>query len=119
MVGDSLQIAELLPETIGRACGLVRLSKPEKVEGDDAAACGNEQGNQIIVDVQVVRKTVHEHEGGTGALVVARVNFALLRWNMMLDEGRFADSRRRCGFRHFIFPSTLSCIYNIVGKCSR
>jgi hypothetical protein len=45
--------------------------------------------NQLIVDVQVVGETVHEHKGGSGARVFACVDSSLFPRNIVFDEGWF------------------------------
>lgn len=54
-IDDRLQVAELLAEGVGRACGLVGLAEAQEVERDDAPSPRRQMGDQIVVDMQIIR----------------------------------------------------------------
>ena len=80
------QIAKLLAEAIGRSVRLVGRPKSQEVEGDNPAPALHQEGNQIIIDVQVVRKAVHQHERRPRALIVLRIERSLRARNAAFDK---------------------------------
>src|SRR5277367_4015374 len=71
---DRFEITQLLPEAVAGAGRLVGSAVPEEIERDDSPSRRDQMRNQRIVDMEVVWKTVQEHERGTGA----RIDLALL-----------------------------------------
>jgi hypothetical protein len=90
-VDDGAEVAELLREIVDGAGGLVRLAEAEEVEADDAPARAREVGHELVVNVQVVGEAVHQHEGGTGARVVAHVQLAVRAGDAVFDVPRRGD----------------------------
>src|SRR5580698_7664791 len=89
-LNDGFQIAKLLLEAVGCAGRLVGGAKAEEIERDDASAARRQVGNKIVIDVQVVGETVHQHEGRTRTVVIARIEASLAARNVMLGESRLA-----------------------------
>src|SRR5271154_3077120 len=75
---DRFKIAQLLLETIAGTCRFVGSAVSEEIERDDSPPGGDKMRNQLTVDMEVVGETVQEHEGRTGARIVARIDLALL-----------------------------------------
>jgi len=71
---DRLQVSQLLLETIGRVGGFVRRAKAQEIEGYNASPAGDQIGDQIVPDMQIVREAMHEHKGGADACVIASVD---------------------------------------------
>jgi hypothetical protein len=84
---DRFKVAQLLLKAVDGAGGFVRGAKAQEIERHDASPAGDQVGDQIVVDFQVVGKPVHEHKGRTSALVVACVDCSLVARNIVLDEG--------------------------------
>ncbi len=83
---DRLEIAELLIKAVSSAGGLVRGTKTQEIERHDAPPAGDQIGNQVVVDFQIVGEAVHEHEGWAGACIVSSVDYSLTPRNMVLGE---------------------------------
>jgi hypothetical protein len=86
---NRFEIVLLLLETVTSARRFVGSSKTEEIERNAPAPCGDQMRDQLIVDVQVVGETVHQHKGGTGARVVTYVDSSLLPRNIAFDKGWF------------------------------
>jgi hypothetical protein len=76
-IDDRFKIAELLLKAVGRVGEFIGRTEPEEIERNYLPPTGNQVGNQIVVDVQIIRKTVHKHEGRPRAFVVSD---ALRKW---------------------------------------
>ncbi|MGY4484307.1 hypothetical protein ACVWWR_003498 [Bradyrhizobium sp. LM3.2] len=61
--------------------------KPRKSNVHHAPAAGNQERDQVIPDMQVVREAVHEHEGRARTRIIPSVDFSFAPRNAMLDEG--------------------------------
>jgi hypothetical protein len=83
-----MEITELLCKAIGRIDGLIGFSEAQEIERDDPPPTSYQVGNQIIVDVQIVGKAMHEHKRGTVAHIIACVDASLFPRNMMLGKLR-------------------------------
>jgi hypothetical protein len=76
----------LLLEAIGSTGEFVRSAKTQEVEGNNAPPASDQIGDQIVPDVQIIGEAVHEHEGGTGACIVASIDFAFFPRDKMLGK---------------------------------
>ena len=56
-------------------------------------------GDQIVVDMQIIRKAVHQHKGRAGPGIVAHINAALVARDPVLGEGWLV--------RHFVNASQM------------
>ena len=81
---DRVEVALLLAKAVDRIITLVGGAKSQKVEGHDPPAGSREVGNQVVVDPQMVREPVHEHQGRAGARIVADTEAALAARNAVL-----------------------------------
>src|ERR1700709_1342088 len=82
----SFKVTELLRETVLGPSKLVGLTEAQEVEGYDMRACSSEIWHQRIVNSEVIGKTMHKHEGRSGARVIAGVDAAMASWHPMLDK---------------------------------
>src|SRR6201996_5922774 len=80
------KIAKLLLEAIGCVIRLVGCAKAQEIERNSASASLGQLGNKIVIDVKVVGKAGHQHEGRASAIVVVGANSALAARNAMLGE---------------------------------
>ena len=80
-----LEIGHLLRKAIAVA-GFVRGAESEKVESNDAAAGGRQIRDQFVIDVQIIGKAVHRHEGRSLAWVVAHIKRAVLDGDAVFNE---------------------------------
>jgi hypothetical protein len=85
-IQDRFEIAQLLPEAIVSAGGLVRSAVTEKIERNDPSPSGDQIWNQLIVDMQVIRKTVHENKGWPCTCIVASVDPSFFARDVCLGE---------------------------------
>src|SRR5260370_32784972 len=83
---DRFKVAQLLLEAVGGVGGFVRGAKAQEIERYDAPSAGDQVGDQVVPDVQVVGEAVHEHKGGAGARVVASVGLSFSPRDKMLRK---------------------------------
>src|SRR5262249_18364897 len=58
---DGIQVTDLIVGGIRVASRLIRTAPPEKIKGDDSAR-RREVRSQTVVEVQVVRESVHQND---------------------------------------------------------
>ncbi len=106
-IDDRSEIPELLLEAVAGAGGPVGRAESQEVECDDPTTPGDQVGDQVVEDVQVVGEAVHEHEGGAGALVDARID---------LPPRAEHDARRRTLCRSFGPSSRIGAMTRLTGR---
>src|ERR1700712_1782466 len=79
------EVIKLLLETVGPG-RLVGRAKSQEIERNDATTSRRQVGNKVVIDMQIVGKTMHKHESRAGAVVIARVNAALAARDVMFGE---------------------------------
>jgi len=105
-----LEVAKLLREAVRRARWLVRCTEAKEVNRNRPAASRDEMRNEVIVNVQVVRKAVQHHESRSIAGEVADIDASTVTLNPVFGERR---KRHVLGIRHgFRVLRWAGCIRN-------
>ena len=80
------EVAELLLETVSSARKLLGSAIAQKVERDDTPSARDQIGYQIVPDVEIIWKAMHEDKGGASAFVVLDVHSTLLMGDTVLKK---------------------------------
>jgi hypothetical protein len=85
-INDCLQVAELLPEAVGRAGWLIGRTEPQEIECINPSPGGDEIRDQLVLDMLIVRESVHQYESRGSSSIIPCVYIALTLRNSMLSE---------------------------------
>jgi hypothetical protein len=86
LVGDGLEVTQLLLETIGCARRLIGSTESQEIECHHAPPGGDEMRHEVIPNVQIVGKAVHEHERRAGPGIVPGIKASRTSLDSMLRE---------------------------------
>src|SRR5471032_333775 len=86
LFNNRLQIPKLLLEAVAGVDGLVGLTETEEIEGHNPMPRSGQIGHKLVIDMQIVRKTMHENKGWPLTRVVTDVDVAVLTLNLLLNK---------------------------------